>query len=86
METISASLALCGGKPLVDGGFPSKRVSNADFYVFLGHQKWYIDGTETQEAMNFAHTWRRALDTLYREHTFKYNGLNLILIQLPILP
>ena len=86
MDTISALLALCGGKPLVDGGFPSKRVSNADVYVFLGHQKWYIDETGIQEAMNFAHTWRRALDTLYREHTYKYNGLSLILIQWLILP
>ena len=33
METLSALLALCEGNPTVIGGFPSRRASNADFYV-----------------------------------------------------
>ena len=35
MEMLSALLALCDGKPLVTGGFPSQRASNISFGVFF---------------------------------------------------
>ena len=35
METLSVLPALCERNPLVTGEFPSQRVGNADFYVFL---------------------------------------------------
>ena len=35
MEAFSATLALCEGNPLVIGGFPSQRTSNAGLWCFL---------------------------------------------------
>ena len=42
METVSASLALCVGNPLVTSGFPSQRASNTGFDVFfhVSLKKW----------------------------------------------
>ena len=35
MEMLSVLLALCEGNPLVTGGFPSQRASNAQLWSFL---------------------------------------------------